>query len=548
MDLADASNGAESGVEAVRTPDVDGGRHDSPGQEDNGHLPPKYTILNLFNPPPKLETMRRRLYEVKDKIELKVEEWDLYWPYVSNVWSRTQRRTDSLNGYNETDYFACRLHRPTYDPGPTRSGEEGRPKRKKQRREGGTCQMRIKAVLSYGACSSYTITQVGDHKQHTHDLDHMDQVKRNSVVMQIAKSEVIKGYTLSSILALLNEDKAKLTIAGGRYLTRSDVSNASATWRQKHPGEMACHEGYELVKGKGIAKTENWNLASLLGCPGTPKDTQLPANVLYFPVESRSFLEPYLPAELDSRRDPTLPWVTLTYATSMDSGLSLAPGTQTILSGPESKAMTHYLRSSHDAILVGVSTAVADNPGLNCRLEGVGGYGGIGWEGQPRPVIVDPTARWMLTPESRILQTVKEGKGRAPWIVTAPLTYVVPPRTQMLKHFGGTYMNLPDFNAGGRLRWEAILKALAAEGIKSIMIEGGGTVINELLNTEYAAFIDSVIVTVAPTYLGRGGVVVCPEGRVDEGGKPKAAVRFEDVKWQPLGEDVVMCGRIKRPA
>lgn len=546
MDQPEATDGEMPGAEVASRTNEHAGQLDPPaGVQNSGHLP-THNMVTLFHPPPNLETIRRRLYEVKDKMELTTDEWSLYWPYVDNVWCRTQRRADSFNGLYETDYYACRLHRATYEPDPARAKDEGKPKRKKQRREGGTCQVRLKAVRFRGACPSYMITQVGDFKEHTHDLDHMDQVKRNSVVMEIAKSEVMKGYMLSSVLTLMKESEKRLAIAGGQYLSRNDVSNVSAAWRQEHPCGLVCHEGYEFEKGKGFVKRDDWCLPSILDSRDPSKDSQARTDTLHFPIESRSFLEIYLPHSLDTR-DPTLPWVTLTYATSMDSALTLAPGTQTILSGLESKAMTHFLRSRHDAILVGVGTAVADDPGLNCRLAGVGGYGGIGWEGQPRPVIVDPSGRWILTPNSRILKTVKEGKGRAPWIVIAPGANVAPNRIEMLKQFGGTYLGLLDYNVGGRLRWEAILKALAAEGIKSVMIEGGGIVINELLNPEYADFIDSVIVTVAPTYLGRGGVVVSPERRVDETGKPRAALRFRDVKWQPLGEDVVMCGRVRAP-
>ena len=99
---------------------------------------------------------------------------------------------------------------------------------------------------------------------------------------------------------------------------------------------------------------------------------------LDFPEQDRAWLKGYLPSDAAPRHDDTLPFVTLTFATSLDSALSLAPGTQTALSGPQSKAMTHFLRSEHDAIMVGVGTAVADNPSLNCRLDGVGGYGGDG--------------------------------------------------------------------------------------------------------------------------------------------------------------------------
>ncbi|EHK99335.1 putative 5-amino-6-(5-phosphoribosylamino)uracil reductase [Glarea lozoyensis 74030] len=118
-----------------------------------------------------------------------------------------------------------------------------------------------------------------------------------------------------------------------------------------------------------------------------------PRDVLHYPSIHRTFLEPHLPPKTPSTASP-YPFTTLTFATSLDSQLALSPGAPTALSGPESKAMTHYLRSRHDAILIGVGTAVADNPSLNCRIEGVGGYGGEGLEGQPRPIVLDPRARW----------------------------------------------------------------------------------------------------------------------------------------------------------
>ena len=119
-----------------------------------------------------------------------------------------------------------------------------------------------------------------------------------------------------------------------------------------------------------------------------------------------------------------------------------------------------------------------------------------------------------------------------------------PMRLEMLKYYGGKYLGLTEFDKKWRLRWEAILKALVAEGIKSVMIEGGSMVINDLLQPENSNFINSVIVSIAPTYLGRGGVGVSPAPRHDPTGRPQPAIRFEDVRWQPLGPDVVMTGRI----
>ena len=514
---------------------------------------PGRDINDLQRPPTNITIMRKRLFEVEDTIELKIEEFETYWPYIDNVWVRQHRAGTDRSGRIRTDYYACRLQRPTYTPrnAAERSTPEGKPLRKKQIREGGTCQMKIKTVRVEGGYSGYTITRIGEQLHHTHDLEHMDKIKRNTVVMEIARAEVMKGFMPASVFTIMCDDAEKLAASGGRYLNRNDVRNASQTWRQVHREQLAVHEGYKYDHGNGIVRDENVKpLASvnsdtsLLDPVLVEHQPPLP-DTLRFPEVYHAFLEPYLPPPGLVAAEGKLPFVTMTYASSMDSFLAISPGTRTVLSGPQSKAMTHYLRSKHDAILIGVGTALADDPGLNCRLEGVGGYGGLGWDGQPRPVIIDPRARWLLGPQTRILKAVAEGKGRGPWIIIAPGFAMDPNRLELVKYYGGKYLGLPSMNGQYKVRWEAILKALATEGIRSVMIEGGGTVINELLQPEYATFVNSVIVTVAPTYLGTGGVVVCPTRNLDEAGRPRPVARFENVKWQPMGEDVVMCGRLK---
>ncbi|KAL4916933.1 dihydrofolate reductase-like domain-containing protein [Aspergillus aurantiobrunneus] len=263
-------------------------------------------------------------------------------------------------------------------------------------------------------------------------------------------------------------------------------------------------------------------------------------DALTFPPSESPFLEPYLP-KTESKNG--LPFTTLTFATSLDSSLALSPGTRTVLSGPQSKAMTHYLRSRHDAILVGAGTAVADNPGLNCRIHGAGGYGGDGLRGQPRPIILDPSARWNFDESSKIFALSREGRGRAPWIFTASGAYVPEEKRNLLERSGGKYIAL-DVIEGKVFDWADLLRRLKSEGLESVMIEGGGSVINSLLEPGFQHLVDSVIVTIAPTWLGQGGVVVSPKRRLDERGTAIAASRLKGVKWHPFGEDVVLCGRI----
>src|SRR5258706_14727336 len=116
-------------------------------------------------------------------------------------------------------------------------------------------------------------------------------------------------------------------------------------------------------------------------------------------------LFPDLAARADRHFERThKPLVLLTYAQSLDGSISVRRDQQLQLSGPESQKMTHYYRSNHDTILVGIGTVLVDDPRLTARLV----------EGKnPQPVIVDthlrfpPTARLLMNPDLR------------PWIVTS---------------------------------------------------------------------------------------------------------------------------------
>ncbi|TRX98838.1 hypothetical protein FHL15_000180 [Xylaria flabelliformis] len=290
---------------------------------------------------------------------------------------------------------------------------------------------------------------------------------------------------------------------------------------------------------------------------------------LYFSAADRERLEPHLPppqSPSQSKRtdspplSSTLPFITLTFATSLDSALALGPGIRTALSGPQSKAMTHYLRSRHDAICVGVGTAIADDPGLNSRLADdahVSDVVSVEDESstrhriithQPRPVIIDPRLRWDFTAQSRVMRLAREGKGLAPYIVTLEREPPVHKRS-ILEGLGGKFivLNAEQAHQGGssgthHLDWRVILSAVRQEGLGSIMIEGGAEVINSLLG-ENTNLVDSVIVTIAPTWLGQGGVTVSPPRTF---GADRPVARLSDTMWLPLGDDIVLCGRIAR--
>lgn len=256
------------------------------------------------------------------------------------------------------------------------------------------------------------------------------------------------------------------------------------------------------------------------------------ADTLEFPESLREPFESYLP---QAKKDSKYPFVTLTYAASLDSRIAAAPGQQTVLSGPVSKAMTHFLRTRHDAILVGSGTVLADDPRLNSRLAGATR------DNQPRPVILDRRGRWDVPEDSRLFQTAKARKGKGPWVFYDPSALAEECEAQGKNAVTVAHERaLRLIRSGGdphpwRGPWPNVMEELKRMGIKSVMVEGGASCINSLL-TESPELIDALIVTVAPAYLGAGGVAVAPE----------AARLLRDATWVPLERDAVLCARIPR--
>lgn len=202
--------------------------------------------------------------------------------------------------------------------------------------------------------------------------------------------------------------------------------------------------------------------------------------------------------------------------------------------------MTHYLRTRHDAILVGAGTANADNPGLNSRYADEKGL--VGLERQPRPVVLDAHGLWRPRGDGKVFELARKGEGKAPWWITGG-SYLVgnqPPgydeTVRLVREESGGQV----LQAGGDKDWREILELLAAQGIRSVMIEGGGSIINNLLEARNQQYVNSVIVTIAPTYLGAGGVSISPN-RTNDGNE----VRVTEVKWIAMGQDIVMAGRLE---
>ncbi|WEJ92566.1 2,5-diamino-6-(ribosylamino)-4(3H)-pyrimidinone 5'-phosphate reductase [Yamadazyma tenuis] len=185
--------------------------------------------------------------------------------------------------------------------------------------------------------------------------------------------------------------------------------------------------------------------------------------------------------------------------------------------------MTHYLRSEHDAILVGIGTVLADNPKLNCRYNG---------GNSPIPVVIDPLCQWEYA-KSQLHQICESGQGRAPIIIIDDKSMPSQDNERILGLQGGRYLKLP-LLSNRTNNWSIILDVLYELGIKSVMVEGGAKIINELLAYK-EPIIDSLIITIGPVFLGNEGVEVSPSRHVD----------LSNVKWWSGIQDSIMCASVE---
>jgi 3,4-dihydroxy 2-butanone 4-phosphate synthase/GTP cyclohydrolase II len=210
------------------------------------------------------------------------------------------------------------------------------------------------------------------------------------------------------------------------------------------------------------------------------------------------------------------PFVTLTYAQSLDGSIAADPGQPLSLSGPQSLLLTHYLRAAHDAILVGIGTVLADNPLLNVRLV----------EGKnPQPVIVDGQLRFPL--ESNLLRR----HPLAPWIATSEQADHV--RQQQLEAAGARVLRLPS-TPNGDVDLVALLRRLGECGIRSLMVEGGARIITSFLARQLANYL---VLTVVPRLVG-GLHAVKGLGAFE----PARFPGLRNIGYQRLGEDLVLWG------
>lgn len=216
------------------------------------------------------------------------------------------------------------------------------------------------------------------------------------------------------------------------------------------------------------------------------------------------------------------PFVSLKYAMTLDGRLAAAGGDSKWITGTEARTYAHYLRKTHDAVMVGKNTVLQDDCELTTRM--VVGKNPIRIVLDSNAVI--PLNAKMLNSEAKTIVAVSEAAPQDKLDELQKLTNV-----EVLK--------LPQRN--GHLDLQALLEKLAAMEITSVLVEGGSEV--------HGAFIDAglaerVYAFIAPKIIG-GKDAIGPVGGIG-GTDMGKALKLHGVEYKQLGTDFLITGRTER--
>jgi diaminohydroxyphosphoribosylaminopyrimidine deaminase/5-amino-6-(5-phosphoribosylamino)uracil reductase len=212
------------------------------------------------------------------------------------------------------------------------------------------------------------------------------------------------------------------------------------------------------------------------------------------------------------------PLVTLKLATSLDGRIATKTGKSRWITGPAARERAHLLRGTHDAVLVGTGTALADDPQLTCRLPGMEAR-------SPLRIVLDRTLRLPST-----LRLFVEAREVPSWVVT--LGSADKARQNALRAQGVTVIAV-EADASGNLDLAMVLKALGDKGLTRLLVEGGGGIAAALLRARLA---HQLVWMRAPSLIGGDGIAAVAALGLDD---PSGAPRFELVSSEIVCGDIV---------
>lgn len=221
-------------------------------------------------------------------------------------------------------------------------------------------------------------------------------------------------------------------------------------------------------------------------------------------------------------RTTGLPFVIAKFAASLDGKIAAASGDSRWVSGPETRAWAHRLRTRIDAILVGSSTVVVDDPLLTARPDGIEA------ERQPLRVVVDTRGR---TPPMAQVFT-----GPAKTLV-ATSDHAPSDWRASVEARGAEVAAFP--LKDDRVDLKALLAELGRRDVMVLLVEGGGVILGSFFD---AGLVDRVTAVIAPIIVGAadapGAVAGVGADRMAD------ALRLRDVEVERLGEDILVTGYV----
>ena len=259
---------------------------------------------------------------------------------------------------------------------------------------------------------------------------------------------------------------------------------------------IACEDPDPRVSGRGIARLRE---AGIDVVTGVCRSAALALNAGFF-----------------QRVATGRPLVTWKTATSLDGRIATESGESQWITGAMARAHAHLERARHDAILVGLGTAISDDPLLTCRLPGLAGR-------SPVRVILDSRLRLPLT-----ARLVAEAGNPPTWVIARDDND--PLRVQALRDLGVDVIEVaPD--ASQRIDRSLALQALGKRGVTRLLVEGGARVATELIAGDV---VDRILWYRAPKLIGGDGLSAV--GAFGLAGLDQAP-RFTRLEMRALGDD-----------
>lgn len=221
-------------------------------------------------------------------------------------------------------------------------------------------------------------------------------------------------------------------------------------------------------------------------------------------AEAADQLAGYLMRSLRKR-----PEITLKLALSSDGRIGVRGQGQVAITGEAARREVHLMRAEADAILIGIGTALEDDPELTVRLPGLENR-------SPARIVLDSDMR--LPPTSRLVS----GVDRVPLYVASNPLVDGQHRAALERHgvrFIGTEVH------DGRIALPELLEDLAALGMSTVIVEGGAAVAQSFLDE---GLVDRIVLFHGPTEVGAQGIAA-PVGpdRIPSGFRKLREMRFD---------------------